>query len=64
MSSKTSTLPFSYHPAAERMPAEERERLLANPGFGRVFTEHMVGAHWTPEGGWRDAGLVPYSKLE
>jgi branched-chain amino acid aminotransferase len=46
------------------MPAEERERLLANPGFGRVFTEHMVGAHWTPEGGWRDAGLVPYSKLE
>jgi branched-chain amino acid aminotransferase len=63
VSSKTSTLPFSYHPAPTRKPAAERERLLANPGFGRVFTEHMVGAHWSPERGWHDAGLVPYSDL-
>ena len=45
------------------MAPEERESLLADPGFGRIFTEHMVGAHWTPGAGWHDAGLVPYSSL-
>jgi len=64
MSASTSTVRFGYQPAEKRMAAGERERLLANPGFGRVFTEHMVGAQWTAERGWHDAGLVPYSKLE
>ncbi|HEY6116484.1 MAG TPA: branched-chain amino acid aminotransferase [Candidatus Dormibacteraeota bacterium] len=64
MSSTTSALRFEYQPAATRMSAADRERLLANPGFGRVFTEHMVGAHWTADRGWHDAGLVPYGKLQ
>jgi len=64
MSSTTSALRFEYHPAATRMSAAERERLLANPGFGRVFTEHMVSAQWAADRGWHDAGLVPYAKLQ
>jgi branched-chain amino acid aminotransferase len=64
VSSTTSAVRFDYHPAPTRMPAAERERKLANPGFGRVFTEHMVGAHWTAERGWHDAGLVPYATLQ
>jgi branched-chain amino acid aminotransferase len=64
MSTTTSSLTFQYHPAEDRVPAAERERLLANPGFGRIFTEHMVGAHWSPDRGWHDGGLVPYARLE
>lgn len=43
--------------------AAERQRLLANPGFGRVFTDHMVRATWTVEGGWTDLELVDYEPL-
>ncbi|GAA4026670.1 branched-chain amino acid aminotransferase [Actimicrobium antarcticum] len=28
---------------------------LENPGFGRIFTDHMVTARWTEERGWHDA---------
>lgn len=37
---------------------------LTNLGFGRVFTEHMVTARWTPGGGWGDLELVKRSPLE
>ena len=33
---------FALHPASEPVPAAERERLLADPGFGQIFTDHMV----------------------
>jgi branched-chain amino acid aminotransferase len=42
---------------------EERERLLANPGFGRIFTEHMVRAEWTQNGGWSRLELLDYAPL-
>ena len=45
------------------MRAAERQRLLANPGFGRIFTEHMVRARWTPGGGWSDLELTAYAPL-
>ena len=45
------------------MPALERERLLANPGFGRLFTEHMVRILWDAEPGWHDAELTAYAPL-
>jgi branched-chain amino acid aminotransferase len=41
----------------------ERERLLANPGFGRIFTEHMVRMGWTTKEGWHDAELTAYAPL-
>ena len=45
------------------LSAVERERLLADPGFGRVFTDHMVRATWTAEGGWTSLELVAYEPL-
>lgn len=42
---------------------EERERVLANPGFGQHFTDHMVMIDWTEGRGWHDARLVPYRPL-
>ena len=38
-------------------PAEERAAILANPGFGKHFTDHMVG--WiTPGPGGKAAGTT------
>ncbi|MFF9349384.1 branched-chain amino acid aminotransferase [Streptomyces sp. NPDC014734] len=40
-------------------PAAERERILAAPGFGRYFTDHMASAVWTREAGWHDHEVGP-----
>ncbi len=44
--------------------AADREAILANPGFGRYFTDHMVRIDWDAAQGWHDARLVPYGPLE
>jgi len=49
--------------AVPRIPAEERDRLLANPGFGKVFTDHMVTSSWTSGVGWDAAQLSAYGPL-
>jgi branched-chain amino acid aminotransferase len=45
-----------------RTPAE-RDAILADPGFGNHFTDHMFLAEWTPDTGWADARVVPYGPL-
>ena len=42
----------------------EREAILASPGFGNHFTDHMFLTEWTPEAGWHDARVVPYGPLQ
>lgn len=42
----------------------EREAILANPGFGQYFTDHMVTVAWEAGRGWHDARLRPYGPLE
>jgi branched-chain amino acid aminotransferase len=37
--------------------------VLAKPGFGINFTDHMVTAEWTPETGWTDARVTAYGPL-
>ena len=53
---------FSYE-EAERMPDSEREAILADPGFGKAFTDHMVSIIWTREAGWHDARVMPYGPI-
>src|SRR5688500_2057381 len=43
--------------------AEERSALLTEPGFGRVFTDHLASARWTKDGGWAEAAIKPYGPL-
>ena len=43
------------HPSP--VPAQEREAKLADPGFGRVFTDHMVTVRWSEGEGWHDAEI-------
>ena len=42
------------------LTAEERERVLAAPGFGEVFTDHMITIRWDDGRGWHYARLEPY----
>lgn len=53
---------FSYQPA-ERRSDEEREASLVDPGFGKVFTDHMVSISWTRDAGWHDAKVIPYGPI-
>ncbi len=64
MGIETSTLAFAVSPVPHRVPAETRERLLADPGFGRIFSEHMVRIGWNQKLGWHGAELVPYGPLQ
>jgi branched-chain amino acid aminotransferase len=59
----TQTIDFDIRLSGGRVPATERARLLANPGFGQAFTDHMVTIRWTYQRGWHDARLEPYGPL-
>jgi branched-chain amino acid aminotransferase len=50
-------------PSSTPLSGAEREAILANPGFGRHFTDHMVTIRWTEGRGWHDGQLVPYGPL-
>lgn len=50
---------FSIEPSAAPVPLAERDRMLENPGFGRVFTDHMVTIRYSDAKGWHDARLQP-----
>jgi branched-chain amino acid aminotransferase len=42
---------------------DEVTRILANPGFGVRFTDHMLTVEWTPDAGWHDARITAYGPL-
>jgi branched-chain amino acid aminotransferase len=62
-SSPRTDLTFDIRPSARPVPQAERERMLAAPGFGQVFTDHMATIRWNAELGWHDARLEPYGPL-
>jgi branched-chain amino acid aminotransferase len=56
-------LTFAEHFSTTRTAPARREEILAAPGFGKYFTDHMVTATWTPESGWHDAKIEPYQTI-
>ncbi|MBU6252476.1 MAG: branched-chain amino acid aminotransferase [Alphaproteobacteria bacterium] len=48
-------LPFLVEPNANPVSAEDRAARIAAPGFGKVFTDHMVTIRYTEGQGWHDA---------
>ncbi len=54
---------FELRKKPHPLSAEERAKLLQSPGFGRIFTEHMVTLRYTPERGWHEGRLEPYAPI-
>src|SRR5260370_34789051 len=54
---------FEVRPRTDPVPTAERERVLAAPGFGEVFTDHMITIRWSADRGWHDGRLEPYGPL-
>lgn len=57
------TLDIALEPTDSPRPDAEVSQILANPGFGIHFTDHMFSATWTPETSWTDAVVAPYAPL-
>ncbi len=43
--------------------AQRRAEILAEPGFGTHFTDHMVDVCWSVRGGWHRPRVQPYGLL-
>jgi branched-chain amino acid aminotransferase len=56
-------LQFALTPSTEARADVERDEILADPGFGKHFTDHMVTIDWSVEAGWHDARVTPYGPL-
>ena len=58
------TLNFALQRNADPVSDAQRQEILADPGFGRYCTDHMVSALYTHEDGWYDAAVLPYGPIE
>ena len=58
------SLRFTVSRAANPATDAERESILADPGFGKYFTDHMVSIDYTGGKGWHDARVIPYGPIE
>jgi len=56
-------LQFTHVPHPSPLPAEKRAELLKNPGFGRVFSDHMVTIRYHESKGWYDAKVEPRAPI-
>ena len=54
---------ISTTPSSSPVSDERLAEILANPGFGNHFTDHMLTVEWTPEQGWHAARIEPYAPL-
>lgn len=57
-------LEFHRHLNLQAKSPSERDAILANPGFGDHFTDHMVDICWSEKGGWHRPRIQPYGPIE
>jgi branched-chain amino acid aminotransferase len=58
------TQSFTRTPHPAPATPERIAEVLANPGFGVHFTDHMVTARWNRAEGWHGATVEPYRPIE
>jgi branched-chain amino acid aminotransferase len=57
------TLQFTRTTNPDAMAEMERMEVLADPGFGKHFTDHMVDICWSARGGWHRPRVQPYGPI-
>ena len=55
--------PFRLEPHGDPLPAAERAQRVADPGFGRVFTDHMAVVRYSTAQGWHDPHITARAAL-
>ncbi|HWF27498.1 MAG TPA: branched-chain amino acid aminotransferase, partial [Mycobacterium sp.] len=58
------SLEFTVSRSADPATEAEREAILADPGFGKYFTDHMVSIDYAENQGWHNARVIPYGPIE
>jgi branched-chain amino acid aminotransferase len=58
------TLDFSLARNTSPASDEVRAGILADPGFGRFHTDHMVSIDYVTGRGWHNAQVLPYGPIE
>ena len=56
-------LDFEIRPNPQPVSDAERAALLVDPGFGRIFTDHMVTIRYAEGKGWYDARVEPRAPI-
>ena len=59
----TTDLTFARLPHPAPASAEARAAVLANPGFGTNFSDHMVMIDWEEGKGWHNATVGPFQPI-
>ena len=57
-------LEFTVSRTAQPATAEARAAILADPGFGRYHTDHLVSIDYAATSGWHDARVIPYGPIQ
>ena len=57
------TLQFLRSTNPEAKSEMERMEILADPGFGKHFTDHMVDICWSARGSWHRPRVQPYGPI-
>ncbi len=57
------TLEFSVTVNDAGRSAAEHADIIAEPGFGKYFTDHMVDICWSERGGWHRPRVQPYGPI-
>ena len=55
---------FRIVPSQPVRQQADREAILADPGFGTHFTDHMVDICWSESGGWHRPRVQPYGPIQ
>ncbi len=50
---------FTLSPSQKAVAADARAVMLEDPGFGRIFTDHMVTIRWSEGKGWHSHSVGP-----
>jgi branched-chain amino acid aminotransferase len=62
--SDQNSLSFRIEPHASPVTVGDRQAMLVDPGFGRVFSDHMAIIRYSTERGWHDASIQARAPLQ
>jgi branched-chain amino acid aminotransferase len=57
-------LDFEFEAHTNPVAEADRAALLANPGFGKIFTDHMAVIRYSADKGWHDARIQPRGPIQ